>query len=150
MKDHNAAIIEAISNMPEEIALARPRTKKVGNVGAGEFGKRLAQARCARGLSQVELANAVQMYQSDISDFERGSKWPETKTLIALASVLHVSVDKLLGTKEVKDSSQPVESRSVLRRLRHIETLPKRDRQALLRTLDNILAGVSHHKAHAT
>ena len=146
MNSHPANIIKAIS---EEIALARPRTKKIQNEMARVFGDKLIQMRKARGLSQVELAEASGLYQADISDFERGDRCPDTRNVVTLAKVLKVSMDELLGLRKAKTKSQPLASRKVLRRLRRIEGLPKRDRQALLRTLDNILAGASHNRLHA-
>ncbi len=62
---------------------------------------------------------------------------------VKLAKILHVSVDELLtGTRP----GLPVNGRRrydyrFLRRLEKIETLSKRDRQALLKNLDMFLRG---------
>ncbi len=137
-------IIEAIPKMKEGVALARPRTRKPKNPEAHAFGERLAQIRRGRGLSQVEFAEKVSMYQADVSDIECGDRFPDTKHIVDFARTLRVSVDELLGLKKVKANGELSESRSVLRRLRSITHLPKRDRQALLRMIDNTLTAAGN------
>lgn len=140
MKIQMPDIIKAIPKTKERIALARPRTKKPGDNVLMAFGDRVSQIRRARGLSQIEMANEVGLYQADISDFERGAKWPEVTNLIKMAQVLKTSPDELLGMKRLKTNGQIVENRNVFRRIREIAELPKRDRQALLRMIDNTLS----------
>jgi len=58
---------------------------------------------------------------------------------VRLAQALAVSTDELLGLQPTKGSvRQP--SRKVLRRLEQIENLPRRDQDALLRTIDAFLS----------
>lgn len=104
----------------------------------------MAQIRKARGLSQVEFAEKVGMYQADISDIECGDRFPDTKHIVDFARTLRVTVDELLGLKKAKTNGDPAENRSVLRRVRRIADLPKRDRQALLRVIDNTIATASN------
>jgi hypothetical protein len=54
------------------------------------------------------------------------------------AVVLHVSTDELLGVKPPSQNGATV-SRRVLRRLQAIDGLPKRDQDALFRTIDAFL-----------
>lgn len=55
------------------------------------------------------------------------------------AQALEVTTDQLLGLQPTKENGrQP--SRKVLRRLEQIENLPRRDHDALLRTIDAFLA----------
>jgi transcriptional regulator with XRE-family HTH domain len=147
MKPAKPDIIEAIPKTEEGIALARPRTKKARDAAAREFGIRLEQMRKARGLSQLELAERTDLYQSDVSDFERGLRWPETRNMLALSKALRVSLDELVGAKGVKGNGGVEVSRSILRRLKRIEELPKRDRQALLRMVDNTLVAANGRSA---
>lgn len=136
-------IIKAISKKEEEFALARPRTKKARNSEAREFGLRLEQIRKTRGLSQLELAERADLYQSDVSDFERGLRLPETRNLLTLCRVLRISMDQMLGLKDMKANGEMAASRGVVRRMRQIEELPRRDRQALLRMIDNTLVAAT-------
>jgi hypothetical protein len=64
--------------------------------------------------------------------------------LAALARQLKVSADELLGLKKSKRNGDVEHDPRLARRLRLIRKLPKRDRQALMRSIDNFLkaAGV--------
>ncbi len=58
---------------------------------------RIKELRKARGLSQAELAEKINVHQTLISQLERGTVVPSGATLIDLANCLHVSTDYLLG-----------------------------------------------------
>jgi hypothetical protein len=62
--------------------------------------------------------------------------------VVKLARALEVSPDRILGEgPPAKDSL--LRDRRFLRRLQKIERLPKRDQQALLRTIDAFVAKLS-------
>ncbi len=75
------------------------------------------------------------MSQSVVSDYERGALRLHGELIIQLASILGVAADELLGL-----SAEPIPttapSRRLLKRMQAIEKLPKRDQDALLRTID--------------
>jgi hypothetical protein len=50
--------------------------------------------------------------------------------------ILTVSADELLRLGESKNASAPNKNRPLLRRLTELDRLPRRDQQALLRTID--------------
>ena len=101
--------------------------------------QRLARIRKDRGFTQVELAEKIGIIQGLVSDYERGKIRPHPDMLARFASALQVSTDEILGLEPIeKNSATPVDRR-FLRRLRAIKTLPKRDQDALLRTIDAFL-----------
>jgi transcriptional regulator with XRE-family HTH domain len=103
------------------------------------LGRRLARLRKERGVTQVELAQAVDLAQSNVSDYERDVCRPNADMILKIATKLRVSTDELLGHRmNLKEG--PVISRKLLRRVIEIEKLPRRDQQALLRTIDAFLA----------
>jgi transcriptional regulator with XRE-family HTH domain len=80
------------------------------------------------------------MIQVLISDYERDKLRPYGDVVARFAQALDITADELLGTKPAaKKPSQPL-NRRFLRRLRDIDSLPKRDQEALLRTIDAFLA----------
>ncbi|MEE8410154.1 MAG: helix-turn-helix transcriptional regulator [Myxococcota bacterium] len=103
------------------------------------FGQRLCRIRKQRGVTQVELAEAVGLAQSNISDYERDVYRPNSDMLLAIASKLKVSADEILGLR-ARGKDQPIISRRLLRRVAEIEKLPRRDQDALLRTIDAFLS----------
>ena len=122
--------------------MPRPSTLKLPPLDLGEetVGQRLARLRKERSLTQVELADAIGLTQGLISDYERGVLRLNADLLARFALALDVSADELLGLKAAKARTPAPQSRRLLRRLLLFEKLPKRDQEALLRTLDGFLA----------
>lgn len=115
-------------------------TKTTRPSSSGEaFGERLARIRKHRGFTQVELAERVGMIQVLISDYENGKLRPYADIAARFATALGVSTDELLGLESSKQTNGSVVSRRFLRRLQKIDSLPKRDQDALLRTIDAFL-----------
>ncbi len=61
------------------------------------LGGRLKRARTMSGLSQVELGERVGVTGSTINRYEQDRRKPDPDTLVAMADVLGVSIDWLLG-----------------------------------------------------
>ena len=60
---------------------------------------RLEEIRKAKGLSQIEVANAIGMTQAYVSGLESGKKSPSFETLVKLARALDCTLDDLVETK---------------------------------------------------
>lgn len=106
------------------------------------FGHRLARLRKERGFTQVELAEKVGIIQVLVSDYERNKLRPYADIVVRFALALGVSADQLLGlpVTEKKKPTASSTNRRWLRRLESVDSLPKRDQDALLRTIDAFLA----------
>ena len=61
------------------------------------LGERLMEQRVLRKLSQKEVASAVGVSVSVISNYEHGERTPSVETLMLLAGLYRCSVDYLLG-----------------------------------------------------
>jgi transcriptional regulator with XRE-family HTH domain len=61
------------------------------------FAQRLVVARTARGLSKAAVAAQVGCHPARVTHWETGVRVPSTASLVALAQVLEVSTDYLLG-----------------------------------------------------
>ena len=104
------------------------------------LGKRLAQIRALRGLSQQELAQRVNVVQVVISNYEIGKLRITAEAALRLAAALEVPIQELLQTDtppEVVQQRKP--SRKVLERLERIESLSRRKQDAILMTIDHFL-----------
>ena len=104
------------------------------------LGKRLAQIRTLRGLSQRELAQRVNVVQAVVSDYEVGKLRITAEAALRLAAALEVPIQELLQTDtppEVVQQRKP--SRKVLERLERIESLSRRKQDAILMTIDHSL-----------
>ena len=107
--------------------------------GAKAIAQRLAAIRKQRGFTQTEVANRLWISQPIISSYERGGLRLHGELLVQLAQILDISVDEILGTKPLERPASAPTKRRFLRRLQMIDRLPKRDQQALLRTIDAFL-----------
>jgi len=68
---------------------------------AKEFGKRIAEARKSRGMTQADLAWELNISDRHMGAIEQGSKTCSLEILVALSECLGVTTDYLLmGKKE--------------------------------------------------
>jgi len=58
---------------------------------------RLRELREEKGISQKELGKLFNVAQNTISNWENGTREPDTKTLVKLAELFECSVDYLVG-----------------------------------------------------
>jgi len=119
--------------------MARPPKK---TPPANSFGARLARIRKDRGFTQAELAEKAGMIQAVVSDYELGKLRPYGDIVARLAGALEVSTDEILGLEPVAKTTG-IHNRRFLRRLQALDSLPKRDQDALLRTIDAFLSARS-------
>ena len=119
-----------------------PRTRKryASPVDETTIGKRLREFRQQRGLTQAELAEKLQIQQALVSEYERGTVRIHGALIAGFAKVLQASADEILGLKSA-NSSHVVTDRRLVRLLQQIHELSRRDREALIKTIDNYLKG---------
>jgi len=65
--------------------------------------------------------------------------YPPAHLIEPLAKVLKITTDELLGLKSLKQQRDP-EHAALWRRLKKVETLPKKDQKALLHYLDALVS----------
>lgn len=108
---------------------------------AETIGARIARLRREKGMTQVELARALDVSQPVVSDYERDLIKLSGETIVSLAQILGASADELLGLeKPTRASGAAIKNRRIYRQLQSIDRLPKRDQEALARTIDAFLA----------
>ena len=123
-----------------EPAMARKRVAATKN-GAGEIAARLVRLRKERGITQVELAARLGSTQSLVSKLENGESLLHGELIATLARIYGVTTDEILGVAGPKKVAPPapVKDRRLVRRLQALEKLSKRDKEAVIRTLDAFL-----------
>jgi transcriptional regulator with XRE-family HTH domain len=104
-----------------------------------EAGRRIRALRDSRGMTQVELARALRIPQSKVSEMERGVRGLTVHQVVKLAKVLKVSTDKIPfggnGMREQKAGA----SLKLVRRLQRIERLPEPRQRVVLKFIDALL-----------
>jgi transcriptional regulator with XRE-family HTH domain len=103
------------------------------------LGERVARIRKERGFTQVELAEKIGVIQSIVSAIERDVLKLSAEMAIRFALALEVTTDDLLMPAKRNGSQAKKPSRKILRRLEKIETLPRTQQTAVLKTIDNAL-----------
>jgi transcriptional regulator with XRE-family HTH domain len=91
------------------------------------FGENLAKIRKLKGITQKELADKIGATQRMISHYESKVKSPPLKYIILIADALKVSVDTLLGNKQIKYEFDT----RIAKKIKLIETLSERDQKAI-------------------
>ncbi len=98
---------------------------------AQKVGKRIQAARKARGLTQAELAQMLDLSTKYISNIECGFKMPKLNTFVAIANALQCDANSLLA--DVVDVSTGQQSGLVSGKLL---ALPVAEQRRLLRMLE--------------
>lgn len=113
--------------------------KKPQTDGEERFGRRLAQLRKAAGYSQRSLAAELGISQRMVAYYESETEHPPTHLLPALADALRITTDQLLGRQPVSPRKAP-QNQQLLRRLRQVEKLPPRARNAVIEHIEALVA----------
>ncbi len=117
-----------------------PRKKKED----ASFGPRLAALRKARGLTQVQLAEATKTTQRSISYYENDDGVPPSSIVMVLAQALQVSADELLGLKPLPKAaaaaSEDPETRRLWKRFQVVTQLPEKDQRAVIQLINSLAA----------
>ncbi len=74
-----------------------------------EFGKKIKRMRINRGLTQEELAEAVDLSQRAMSGIETGENFVSAETIDKLVRVLDTSMEELFATEHLKDGEELIE-----------------------------------------
>lgn len=70
-------------------------------------GERIRRLREERGLTQLDLANILNISNVMLSRYENNKRYPDYKTLNRLADYFDVSTDYLLGRTRIRQSEKP-------------------------------------------
>jgi len=104
---------------------------------AESFGQRMARLRKDAGFTQRDLSRQLGISQRMVAYYEAQAEHPPTHIIPALAELLSVSADELLGLQPLKPARAA--NPSLWRRLRQIDKLPAKDKRQLLAVIDTFL-----------
>ncbi|KAA1242524.1 helix-turn-helix domain-containing protein [Aquimarina sp. RZ0] len=102
----------------------------------GSFGKKLAECRKAKNLSQKELAEIFTTSHTTIGKYERDEMTPSIDAAKKLAKILDTTVGYLL---DENDNADLFKDPKMLQRFQDISNLPERDKECLLTTVDHFI-----------
>jgi transcriptional regulator with XRE-family HTH domain len=135
--------VPAVTVGEEASVLAKKRVITTTE-GARAIGRRLSEFRKARGITQVELAERLAVSQAVISRYERGDLLLHGELIATLAGILRVSTDDLLGVQSTRTRTAapaaPLVDKGLARRFALLQSLPRRDKETVSRTIDALVA----------
>ena len=103
-----------------------------------QFPETLRELRKSRGLTQVRLAELIEVSPRVYNRWEGGSAAPRLDTLVKIADILNVTLDELVGRTEA--TSEVAIQNPKLHQLYHeIDGLSDEDQQALVILLDSLI-----------
>lgn len=103
------------------------------------LGSRIAQLRKSQGLTQVQLAEALEISQQVVASYEIGRRRIPVSMLPDLARALAVRVDELLG-ETAKDRAKRGPAPVLARHMERISALPKPRQKLVMQVLESMLA----------
>ena len=102
-----------------------------------KFGQRLALLRKERGLTQIQVADALGISQQQLLSFEKGRRRIPASLLPTLAALLDVSVDDLLGLTSPKTKRGPSSKLEI--QLEMLKRLPRSKQRFVSQMLEAVL-----------
>lgn len=99
----------------------------------------LKRLRKKHGWSQTQLAEQIGSHLSHINRIETGKYNPSLDVVQKLAAVFGVSIDYLVSNTEEDFKEVRIEEKSLLERVKLIDSLDKEDKTALIRVIDSML-----------
>ena len=106
-----------------------------------QLGARIAQLRKAQGVTQVQLAEWLGVSQQTVNAYEVGRRRMAVSALPALAKLLGVSLEELIGQEPKPGKRGPTPK--LQRHMERISQLPKTQQRFVLQMIETVLAQAS-------
>jgi len=107
-----------------------------------QLGARIAELRKTHGLTQVQLAEALELTQQMVASYEVGRRRVPVSLLPAIAHALAVSVEALIGQKEVAPARRGPAPK-LQQQMERIQRLPRAKQRFVMEMIDTVLQQAS-------
>lgn len=101
------------------------------------LGRRIAALRNERGLTQVQLAQILEISQQQVLSFEKGRRKVPVSILPQLSKALGVTIEELVG--EPPETGRRGPTPKIQRQLEQVRRLPRTKQRFVSEMLDTIL-----------
>ena len=106
-----------------------------------QLGTRIAEFRKSAAITQVQLAETLNVSQQTVASWEVGRRGVPVATLPPLARALSISVESLIGEKAPPGKRGPAPQ--LQQKIEQLTRLPKAQQKLVLQMLDGVLAQAS-------
>lgn len=120
------------------MATPKKRTTDPGEA-LSPLAQNLRRLRTERGWSQAELAEQVGVHLTHVSRVETGKYTPGLEFVVKAARAFGITVDELVAEHPESLEEVRLEDKELTERLRLLEDLDERDREALFTVMDAVL-----------
>jgi transcriptional regulator with XRE-family HTH domain len=103
-----------------------------------QLGARIAALRKDQSLTQVQLAEALGLTQQMVASYEVGRRRVPVSLLPQIAETLAVSLDELVGKKDVQPAKRGPAPK-LQQQIERIQKLPKSRQRFVMEMLDTVL-----------
>lgn len=103
-----------------------------------QLGRRIAEARKAQGITQVQLAEALGIAQQTLAHYEGGKLRVAVALLPALARNLGLSLEELVGEESKPGKRGPTPK--LQQQMERISQLPKPKQKVVMEMLEGVLS----------
>ena len=114
------------------------KAKKIKSI----FSQRLIALRKAKGLTQLQLAKALNVSRDTISYYEIRAKNPTHETVQVLADFFGVPCDQLLAS-EIQLKKKPGPVSKLQKQFQDVQHLPKEEQKFVSKFLDQFLVNTA-------
>lgn len=122
---------------PEPMAISTAERTFITRLGA-----RVAELRKAKSITQVQMAEALDLSQQTINSYEVGRRRIPVSTLPQLARLLGVTVEQLLVDDAAAARKRGLASK-LQQQIERIQQLPRTHQKFVMQMLDTVLAQAS-------
>lgn len=102
------------------------------------FTERLRLLRESRQLTQIRLAELLEINPRVYNRWERGTAIPQFDTVLRIADILQVSLDELAG-RSVSTTEPKIHNTELLNLYEQVDSLPDASQQALVLVIDGMV-----------
>ena len=100
------------------------------------FAERIKNARKEKGLSQQQLAKAVEVHYTNIGRYERGEATPSAAILNKIAQTLELSPDFLMNGSLENKAANAITDQLLLSQFKKVEKFPEDKKKIVIEFLD--------------
>ncbi len=126
---------------------ARPHTDCIAGIPMTQdekqffkaLGARIAELRRTHGLTQAQLAESLKLTQQMVASYEVGRRRVPVSLLPAVAQVLAVSVEALIGERQASPGKRGPTPK-LQQQMERIQRLPKAQQRFVMQMIDTVLA----------
>jgi transcriptional regulator with XRE-family HTH domain len=104
-----------------------------------DLGRRIADQRKARGITQAQLAEQLGIAQQTMAHYEGDVSRIAVETLTQAADVLGVSVEELIGTHTKRTAGKRGPAPKLQQQLEQLGRLPKAQQRMVSQLIDTVL-----------